>query len=67
VENEPLSRFRDSPELNDPPIILNPPPENGETKGSSMEAVSGIIFLESGLDAGETAFRNLKKYYEKTK
>jgi len=67
VENEPLSRFWDSLELNDPPIIPNLPPENCETKGSSMEAVFGIIFLEGGLDAVETGFRNLKTYYEKTK
>ena len=67
VENEPLSRFWDSLELNDPPIIPNLPPENCETKGSSMESVFGIIFLEGGLDAVETALQNLKKYYEKTK
>jgi len=67
VENEPLSRFWDSLELNDPPIIPNLPPENGETKGSSMEAVFGIIFLEGGLDAVETALQNLKKYYGRTK
>ena len=36
--------------------IPNLPPENDKTKGSSMKAVFGIIFLESGLDAVETAF-----------
>jgi len=46
---------------NDPPIIPNLPPENGETKGSRMEAVFWNYFPGGGLDAGETAFRNLKK------
>ena len=67
VENEPLSRFWDSLQLNDSPIIANLPPENDETKGSSMEAVFGIIFLESGLEAVETSLQNLKKYYERKK
>jgi len=67
VENEPLSRFWDSLKLDDTPIIANLPPENDETKGSSMEAVFGIIFLEGGLDAVEPALQNLKKYYERTK
>jgi dsRNA-specific ribonuclease len=67
VENEPLSRFWDSLQFEDSPIIANLPPENDETKGSSMEAVFGIIFLEGGLDAVETALQNLKKYYERKK
>lgn len=67
VENEPLSRFWDSLELNDSPVIANLPPENDETKGSSMEAVFGIIFLEGGLEAVKTALENLKKYYEREK
>jgi len=67
VENEPLSRFWDSLKMNDSPIIANLPPENDETKGSSMEAVFGIIFLEGGLGAVETSLQNLKKYYEKAK
>jgi 23S rRNA maturation mini-RNase III len=67
VENAPLSRFWDSLKFNDSPIIPHLPPENDKTKGSSMEAVFGIIFLESGLDAVETALQNLKKYYEGTK
>jgi len=67
VENEPLSRFWDSLQLNDPPIIANLPPENDETKGSSMEAVFGIIFLESGLGAVEKALKNIKNYSEKAK
>jgi 23S rRNA maturation mini-RNase III len=67
VENEPLSRFWDSLKLNDLPIIENLPPENDETKGTSMESVFGIIFLEGGLGAVETALQNLKKYYETRK
>ncbi len=64
VENEPLSRFWDSLQLNDPPIITGLPPENNDTKGSSMEAVFGIIFLEGGLESVEKALRDLKKYSE---
>jgi 23S rRNA maturation mini-RNase III len=67
VEDEPLARFWDSLELNDSPVIPNLPPENDTKKGSSMEAVFGIIFLESGLDAVEEALKNLKKYSEKRK
>ena len=65
-----MSRCPDSGipcKLEDSPIIANLPPENDETKGSSMEAVFGIIFLEGGLDAVETALQNLKKYYERKK
>jgi len=65
VEDEPLARFWDSLELNDPPVIAHLPPENDAMKGASMEAVFGIIFLESGMDAVETALKNLKKYGEK--
>jgi 23S rRNA maturation mini-RNase III len=67
VENEPLSRFWDSLLLEDSSFIANAPPENNETKGSSMEAVFGIIFLENGVEAVETALQNLKKYYERKK
>jgi 23S rRNA maturation mini-RNase III len=65
VEDEPLARFWDSLELDDSPGIINLSPENDKTKGASMEAVFGIIFLEGGLDAVETALQNLKKYAEK--
>jgi 23S rRNA maturation mini-RNase III len=67
VEDAPLARFWDSLELNDSPVIPHLPPENDKTKGSSMEAVFGIIFLESGLDAVEMALQNLKKYSGKKK
>ena len=67
VDDEPLARFWDSLEFNDPPVVPHLPPENDKTKGSSMEAVFGIIFLESGLDAVETALKNLKNYTEKRK
>jgi len=66
VDNEPLSRFWDSLKLNDPQAVASLLPENDTTKGSSMEAVFGIIFLESGLDAVETALQNLKKYSDRT-
>lgn len=65
--NQPLSRFWDSLQFNDSPIIAGLLPENDETRGSSIEAVFGIIFLESGLEPVGTALQNLKKYSEKTK
>ena len=65
VQNEPLSRFWDSLKLNDLPIIANLPPENDETKGSSMEVVFGIIFLEGGLGAVENGLKNLIKFSQK--
>jgi hypothetical protein len=42
-------------------FIASLPPDNDETNGSSREAVFGIIFLENGLEAGETALQDLKK------
>jgi 23S rRNA maturation mini-RNase III len=67
VENEPLSRFWDSLKLNDSPIIAHLPPENDATKGSSAEAVFGIIFLEGGLGAVENALKNLIAFSRKEK
>ena len=65
VENQSLSRFWDVLKLNDSPVIAGLPPENDATKGSSMEAVFGIIFLEGGLEAVESALQNLKGYSER--
>jgi hypothetical protein len=65
VESQPLSRFWDVLKLNDSPGAAGLPPENNATKGSSMETVFGIIFLEGGLEAVESALQNLKKYSEK--
>jgi len=65
VENEPLSRFWDLLQLEDSPIIANLPPENDETKGSSLEAVFGIIFLEGGLGAVENGLKNLITFSRK--
>jgi 23S rRNA maturation mini-RNase III len=59
VENIPLSHYWDSMELYDPAILIQPSNENSETKGSYMEAVFGIIYLEGGLEAVEIALKNL--------
>jgi len=66
VENIPLSRYWESMQLYDnSTIFVEHPNENPDTKGSYMEAVFGIIYLESGLEAVESAIQNLKCNYEK--
>lgn len=65
IENIPLSHFWDFLKLYDEKTLKQPPNENDENKGSSMEAVFGIIYLESGLEAVEEAIRNLKCNYKK--
>jgi hypothetical protein len=61
VDNLPLSQFWESMHLYDnSTILVENPYENPDTKGSYMEAVFGIIYLESGLEAVETAIQNLK-------
>jgi 23S rRNA maturation mini-RNase III len=65
VDNKPLEKFWGSLHLYDSKIPIRHPDENDETKGSSMEAVFGIIYLEGGLEAVETSFINLRKYSEK--
>lgn len=64
IKNEPLSRYWESLQLYDSTILIQPPNENSETKGSYMEAVFGIIYLESGLEAVENALKNVIQYYE---
>ncbi len=59
VENIPLSKFWDSLFLNDP--FADHPADNPKTKGSLIEAIFGIIYLEGGLDAVGSALANLKK------
>lgn len=62
VENLPLKNFWNSLFLNDP--LADHRGDSPETKGSLMEAVFGIIYLEGGVEAVERAFLNLKKFYE---
>jgi dsRNA-specific ribonuclease len=59
VKNSPLSKYWDNLLLSDPTIGIKHPNENVGTKGSSMEAVFGIIYLEHGIDAVEKALTNL--------
>jgi 23S rRNA maturation mini-RNase III len=65
VPNGPLARFWDSLDLYDGKTLLNPVNDNVETKGSYMEAVMGIIYLDGGLPAVEKAMHTLRKYLQK--
>jgi|WetSurMetagenome_2_1015567.scaffolds.fasta_scaffold392836_2 hypothetical protein len=66
VENIPLSHFWESMLLYDSSTnLIELSDENPDTKGSYMEAVFGIIYLESGLEAVETAIKNMKGKYGK--
>ena len=47
VENEPLSRFWDSLELNDPPVIASLPPENDTTKGPPWKLFLALSFSKA--------------------
>lgn len=67
VDNVPLSQFWDSLNLNDEKILKHRDNDSVENKGTSMEAVFGIIYLESGLDAVEDALKNLKHYHDTKK
>ena len=67
VGNIPLSEFWDSLQLYDSKTLIQYPDENVETKGSCMEAVFGIIYLEGGLDSVEMSLKNLKNYYDEQK
>jgi hypothetical protein len=59
VDNLPLSSYWDSLSLYDSSILVQRPDENSETKGSNMESVFGIIYLEPGVGAVETALKNI--------
>ena len=65
VENSPLSQYWDALSLFDSTILQQHPDENAETKGSYVEAVFGIIYLEHGVNAVEIALQNLLRYNEK--
>ena len=61
VDNLPLSKYWDSLSLYDSSILIQRPDENSETKGSNMESVFGIIYLEHGVGAVENALKNMMK------
>lgn len=63
VKNSPLSQYWDDLLLSDP--SMRHPDESITSKGSSMEAVFGIIYLEHGVNAVEIALQNLLRYSEK--
>lgn len=65
VKNSPLSQYWDNLLLSDPTILINHSDESVATKGSSLEAVFGIIYLENGVNAVEIALQNLLRYNEK--
>jgi ribonuclease III len=64
VENENLSKIWDFLDLYDNKILTRRKNESVNIRASRMEAVFGIIYLESGLEVLELAVTNLKKYYE---
>lgn len=63
IANKPLSQFWDSLKLYDPTILPPHPEDNFKNRGSSMEAVFGIIYLEQGQDAVEKSLHSLVEYY----
>ena len=65
VKNSPLSQYWDNLLLSDPSILMKHSDESVATKGSSLEAVFGIIYLEHGVNAVEIALQNLLRYNEK--
>jgi hypothetical protein len=62
VENVPLTNFWNFLFLDEP--LANHPGDSTDTKGSLMEAVFGIIYLEKGLEAVETSLKHLIEFYE---
>ena len=66
VENKNLAIIWDFLDLYDNKILVKKKRESQKLRASRMEAVFGIIFLESGLDAVEKAIHNIKCNYEKT-
>ena len=67
VENQKLAEIWNFLAFYDEEIIKQGKNESEELRGSRMEGVFGIIYLESGLEAVEQAIKNLKHYYEKNK
>jgi dsRNA-specific ribonuclease len=65
VENKQLSMVWDSLELYDDRILIKRKNESQKLRGSRMEAIFGILYLEGGLDAVENSFKNLNDFYKK--
>lgn len=65
VENIPLANFWNSLFLDD--RLADHRRDSAETKGSLMEAVFGIIYLEGGIEAVEISFQQLHSYYQSRK
>ncbi len=59
VKNEQLAEIWDSLGLYNDDILLKNKDESSDLRGSRMEAVFGIIYLESGLEAVEKAIHHL--------
>jgi hypothetical protein len=67
VANAKLANIWDSLAIYDKEILIKPRNENVETRGSSMEAVFGIIYLEGGLPAVEQSLHTLREFYKAKK
>jgi dsRNA-specific ribonuclease len=65
VKNKNLADIWDFLGLYETKILPKKKDESPKLRGSRMEAIFGIIYLESGLRAVENAVRNLKTNYEK--
>jgi 23S rRNA maturation mini-RNase III len=52
-------------DLYDSKILIRHPNESTSSKSSLFEAIFGIIYLEAGQEAIESAIQNLKNRYEK--
>ena len=65
VENKNLAKIWDFLDLYDNKILTKKKKESQKLRASRMEAVFGIIYLESGLESVENAIRYLKCNYEK--
>jgi dsRNA-specific ribonuclease len=63
IQNAPLSQFWDFLTCGDEKIMMLQDDKKDENKGTSMEAVFGIIYLESGLGAVENAMKQLIQHY----
>lgn len=65
VSNDALTTFWDNLELYDGKILQNPVSVNASTKGTYLEAVMGIIYLEGGFPAVEKAIHKLRLHVMK--
>jgi dsRNA-specific ribonuclease len=65
VENKNLAIIWDFLDLYDNLIFTKKKNESLKLRASRLEAVLGIIYIESGLEAVENAIQNLKCNYEK--